>query len=490
MNLKQLASIFSVISLLIVIVSGCGKKPEDNSGSSKTTGSVSLTESSISETNSSGTTGSQASNSDTTSKSGNITTTTAYKGNQGETWDDVKIDKTAGKITIWWPDTTDAKSIVYQLSLDFKKVYPNQKVDIVAKGPDMYTDLKAALAAKTQPDIVKLSHTYVAELARTNQVYELGQYGANSDKVKGKYIASTWEPILYQNKPYALPFDANVITFSYNKDILKKAGVNPPNTWQELISAGKAINSVKDQIDQFESAFTIPVAGDGIVGGWTAFTFCTYLWRLGGDVLSADGLKSTFNSDAGVQAMNMMLVETRANKLVKDDYYSTVEFLTGRVGFIEGGSWDIKDFVNPGRNADYGISLMPELKKGVPRYSGMGMYALSLVKNDKIKENAKYAYEFMRHLATDEKYQVNYCSKLWQLPTLKGGYDYPEYKSDLWQACRKQLELSKARPNSPAWAEIEKAIDGACSLVIRGTPAKSALDSAARVADKAIQKYV
>lgn len=486
MKFKQMAALLAAAALMLGLASGCGKKPdpidpgsEDVSAGGDISGdttepSTDNTENSDSTTNTEGSTG---------------PTTTAYQGNQGETWQGEEVDQTAGKITIWWPDTTDAKSILYQLILDFKKVYPNQQVEVVAKGPDMYTDLKAALAAKTQPDIAKLSHTYVAELARGDLVYDLDAFGASGKNVKDKYIPSTWEPITYKGKPYALPFDANVLTFSYNKDILKKAGVDAPNNWDELIKAGKAINAVQDQIDQFESAFTIPVAGDGIVGGWTAFVFCTYLWRLGGEVLSEDGMKATFNSEAGVKAMNMMLVETRENKLVKDDYYSTVEFLTGRVGFIEGGSWDIKDFVNPGRNADYGIGLMPELKAGVPRYSGMGMYGLSLVKNDKNAGNAKYAYEFMRHLATDEKYQVNYCSKLWQLPTLKGGYDYPEYQSELWKACRAQLEVSKARPNSPAWAEIEKAIDGACTAVVRGTPAQKALDSAAQVANKAIQKY-
>lgn len=417
-------------------------------------------------------------------------TTTGYTGSQGNTWDGVEVDETAGKVTIWWPDTTDAKSIIYQLILDFKKVYPNQEVEVVSKGADMYTDLKAALAAKTQPDIVKLSHTYVAELADTGHIYDLSQFGANAADVKDLYISSTWDAILYKGNPYALPFDANVLTFNYNKDILKKAGVNPPNTWEELVNACKAINAVQGQIDQFESAFTVPASGDGIVGGWTGFIFCTYLWRMGGEVLNEDGTEAIFNSEAGVEAMNKMMVETRENQMVKEEYYSQSEFKQGRVGFIEGGSWDIKDMTSAGRNADYGIGMFVELKEGVPQYSGLGLYAMALVKNEANANNSKYAYEFMRHLATDEKYQVNYCSKMAQLPSLKGGYDYPEFQSEMWQAARAQLEVSKPRPNSPAWAEIEKALDGACLAVVRGTPAKTALDNAVNVANKAIQKYL
>jgi multiple sugar transport system substrate-binding protein len=124
-------------------------------------------------------------------------------------------------------------------------------------------------SSRTLPDVLMLDNPDLQQIAATGALSPLGDYGLNADGyVKGVVDAST-----YQGKLYGLQPVTNTIGLFYNKDILAKAGVTPPKTWDELKTAAKKLTSGK----QYGIAFSAPANYEG------TWQFLPFMWSNGGD---------------------------------------------------------------------------------------------------------------------------------------------------------------------------------------------------------------
>lgn len=90
-----------------------------------------------------------------------------------------------------------------------------------------------------------------------------------------------------------LPVRGHVQLLFYRKDLLEKAGVQPPGTWDEVISASNAIQDASDA-----AGIALPY---GKLNGQNLMVWINLLWGHGGDLFDAEG-KPQFNSEAGVTA--------------------------------------------------------------------------------------------------------------------------------------------------------------------------------------------
>src|SRR4051795_12467459 len=105
-------------------------------------------------------------------------------------------------------------------------------------------------SSRTLPDVLMLDNPDLQQIAQTGALTPLDTFGINADGfAKGVVDAST-----YQGKLYGLQPVTNTIALFYNKDVLAKAGVKPPATWDELKAAAKQLTSGK----QYGIAFSAP----------------------------------------------------------------------------------------------------------------------------------------------------------------------------------------------------------------------------------------
>ena len=90
-------------------------------------------------------------------------------------------------------------------------------------------------SSKTLPDVLMLDNPDLQQIAATGALAPLDEFGLSADGyAKGVVDAST-----YKGKLYGLQPITNTIALFYNKDILAKAGVDPPQTWDELKRSGE-----------------------------------------------------------------------------------------------------------------------------------------------------------------------------------------------------------------------------------------------------------
>ena len=90
-----------------------------------------------------------------------------------------------------------------------------------------------------------------------------------------------------------LPVRGHVQLMFYRKDLLDAAGVTPPQTWEEMVTAAKAIQENSDA-----AGVALPY---GKLNGQNLMVWMNLLWGKGGDLFDADG-KAAFNSAEGVAA--------------------------------------------------------------------------------------------------------------------------------------------------------------------------------------------
>ncbi len=136
-------------------------------------------------------------------------------------------------------------------------------------GPTLIQKVLQQASSKTLPDVLMLDNPDIQQIAETGALVPLGDFGLNADGyAPGPVSAATYDGQLYGLQP-----GANTLAIFYNKDVLAKAGVQPPKTWAELKATAKKLTSGK----QYGFAFNATADYEG------AWQFLPPMWTNGGD---------------------------------------------------------------------------------------------------------------------------------------------------------------------------------------------------------------
>jgi ABC-type glycerol-3-phosphate transport system substrate-binding protein len=186
----------------------------------------------------------------------------------------------------------------------FNKKYPNVKVNYKPVGNDLPTVLATAVAGGHPPDMADIAQPgTVAQLAKQGKLkpitYAKSALAAN--------FAPAWLKLgTYGGKLYALVFKAaNKSVVWYNVPAFKNAGVKPPKTFSQLLSAAKTLK-----------ASGTPAYSIGGADGWTLTDMFEniYLRTFGAakyNALSAHQIKWTDRSvNTALQTMAKIVGDT------------------------------------------------------------------------------------------------------------------------------------------------------------------------------------
>jgi raffinose/stachyose/melibiose transport system substrate-binding protein len=156
----------------------------------------------------------------------------------------------AGKVTLteWDQDTSGSENtLVSELNDQFMKKYPNVKIVRVSRSfNDLKTTLKLALSSPNPPDVVQANQGYpdMGAFVQAGLLMPLNPYATlygwrarfpaelldiNSFTPDGK----TW----HTGSLYGLSQTGEAVGVFYNKQILRRAGVTPPTTFQQFAAS-------------------------------------------------------------------------------------------------------------------------------------------------------------------------------------------------------------------------------------------------------------
>ncbi|WP_069806066.1 ABC transporter substrate-binding protein [Thermogemmatispora onikobensis] len=152
---------------------------------------------------------------------------------------------------------------------------------------------------------------------------------------------------LFNNQLLALPFELNIEGFWYNKTIFARYGLQPPQTWDELVRLAA----------QLQQHGVQPFAASGIQGWPLTRLLGNYLFRkYGPEALLRVKNGQAKLTDPGyveaAQAVATLGKEGYFGKGVAELDYDPAEdlFLQGKAAILYMGSWALRDFNNPARN--------------------------------------------------------------------------------------------------------------------------------------------
>lgn len=252
---------------------------------------------------------------------------------------------------------------------------------------------------------------------------------------------------------FALPFNRSTPILFYNQDIFAAAGLEPPETWDELRSVADAL-TVREDGATTQWGFEVPI-------DW--WFWIALLYQADGSLLSADHSKPRFADGPGVEALQLLVDMARSERTLKPppgrDYnawgQTNVDFLVGNVAMI----WTSTAFLSYlTDNADFevGAAFLPEYRRrGVP--TG-GTFFVMMSEGEPEAQEAAWAF---MHFMMQPEQTAYWSRRTGYMPVSRRALELPEmralYEADPnYRVALDQLEHAVAFPFAPALYTIQR----------------------------------
>jgi len=388
------------------------------------------------------------------------------------------------KVVLWHGYTDYEAKAINAAVATYNKSHPKVHVTAQFYGNSDYALQKVltAIAGGKYPDIAYLYGSWAANIAKSPKALDLTKLVKQRSfhykdlwpaarlaaKVKGKVIGA---PALIDN-----------LALVYNKKLFRQAHVSFPTakwTWTDMERAAKKLTN------RSKKKFGWAYVNDGSED--TVWRFEALLWQAGGNILTPDGKKSAFNSQAGVKALTFLqhtVVKDRSVYLDSGNGNYANLFNSGRIAMLYTGPWDLASFPN----VNYGVQILPG-DKNHQTISGPDNWVL--FNNGKQRSTA--AWNFMKwFLSTKEHLKIALATG--ELPIRKSELKLPGYKRYVKKYkgtgtfVTNLANAKKARPVTDKYPRISQAIGLAVQSVLLGkAQPKAALDQAAARVDSILR---
>ncbi|MGD9957925.1 ABC transporter substrate-binding protein [Nocardioides sp.] len=386
-----------------------------------------------------------------------------------------------GPIKVWLSNNPEEIAWGKQMVSAWNADHPDEKVTAqeIPAGKTSEEVIGAAITAGNAPCLVfNTSPAAVPQFQKQGGLVALDDFDGGTDYVESRSgdVADQYKSP--DGKFYQIPWKSNPVMIFYNKDLMKKAGVDPENpplaTYDEFLATSKKI--VDSGVAQ---AAIWPAPSSEFFQSWFDF-YPMYAAESGGQQLIEDG-KATFNSDAGTSVANLW-ASMYADGLAPKETYSGDSFADGKAAMATVGPWAVAVY---GDSVNWGVAPVPTSQGTAPEDT----YTFSDAKNISLYsacENQGTAFDVLK-FATSEEQDGKLLEMTGQMP-LRADLTttYPDYfkKKPEYEIFADQASRTVEVPNTPNSIEIwQQFRDQWSSSVIF---AKSSVDEAfATAADKA-----
>jgi len=248
------------------------------------------------------------------------------------------------KTEIYWWHALQATlgERVNEIAAKFNASQNEYEVKAIFKGsyPETLNAAIAAYRAKQAPHVVQVYEVGTQTMLSSTAIYPVFQL------MKDNNIAIDWNDLVGPVKTYyssggnlySMAFNSSTPILYYNKDLFKKAGLDPntpPKNFADILADAQKITALGNGVTGFDIA--------GSCGGCGVYTLFPYAWAAGVDILPDHGKRVDINNDTFKQIFGLYRQLT-ADKLVassdktQDGSTWPNNFLGGKVGMLALGS--------------------------------------------------------------------------------------------------------------------------------------------------------
>jgi len=360
--------------------------------------------------------------------------------------------KASGEVTVWAMGTEGEKLGV--LAKEFMAANPDIKVKVTPIAWDVAHDkLITAVAGNKTPDISQMGTTWMGEFAQTGSLEPVPD-----DIDTSQFFEGARDTAVVDGTTYGVPWYVETRLLYYRSDLAKKAGVTPPETWDDLKAAARAMK------EKAGAKYGISLAPNN----WQEFL--PFVWQNGGDVIEDNEM--TFDTPEVVEALDFyksFFADGLTADSVPEGFDVTQGFIAGTHPMFFSGPWHMSLIEEQGGaklKGKWDIAAMPEKETGTSFVGGSDLVVFNG------SGNKEAAWAFVKYLLKPDV-QRKWYETVSDLPAVQSAWDQGELASDPHlQLFGEQLKDAKSPPPIAKWeqiasevvnAELEKATVGGAS---------------------------
>lgn len=334
------------------------------------------------------------------------------------------------KLTMWTraPLEKQAKQVVKAYNSSHK----NQVQLEILPNDDVEGKVGAAVQSDSLPDILAGDVVRIPYWVRQGIFADLTDQIAalpNKDNLQQGHI----EAGTYEDHQYTLPFVTDISVMVWNKDLYKKAGLDPeqgPKNIKDFTKQAKAVAALNEK-----GVSGTYVAGQS--GGALVFTLFPMMWASGAEVLNADGTQAKVNNKAAkaVYRAYRELAQTPhgigAGSKEETGATWTAPFQDGKVGVMTYPYTAVSSLFESAP-FDVGVAGIPGIDGGQSTFLGGDAIGVS-----KSSKKVAQAWNFLAWLMSDEAQKTVFADNndtASSLKVLETGYEDADARTKIANA--------------------------------------------------------
>jgi multiple sugar transport system substrate-binding protein len=313
----------------------------------------------------------------------------------------------AGDLTMWERSGGNAP-MVDALVAAWNEQNPDRKINLTyIPHTEMVPKLAQAIASGEVPDLMGLDLIYGPQFASAGQLEDISSYFEGDPTLTtaspGHLQVATWEDRLY-----GVPLYADVSALFWNKDLFRKAGLDPekpPTNLTELHDMAKAITGIEEGV----YGYYLP----GNCAGCNIFTFAPMIWASGGKIEPASCNDEPLVGDTiptvleWARSMHKEGLIDPAHQTENGETFH-LAFGSGKVGIMGTGNFNVALALEQNPEMDLGVTVLPGLETGQSASFAGG----DIVTVPKGSKRVQDAVDFMKFILSDEVQVEVYAKEL------------------------------------------------------------------------------
>jgi len=169
----------------------------------------------------------------------------ACGGPSGSTATGFDPNNVTGTVVLSGWQASPEEGAALKTTLDaFKAKYPKITVDYQPIQGDYPTVMVAKFSAHQPPDLFYVDSSVAPDWIKQGLLESLDSYSSSQHFDTGQFFPGYLNAFKgTDGQVYGFPKDGNTLGMAYNKDMLAKAGVQPPTNWSEIVSVGQKLKA-------------------------------------------------------------------------------------------------------------------------------------------------------------------------------------------------------------------------------------------------------
>lgn len=313
-----------------------------------------------------------------------------------------------------------------------------------------------SIAGDTTPDVAEVGTTWTGEFAGTGALVDLTtcvEEAGMGDELVGALEESAVATDGGEGSEaglYGMPWYAGVRSVVYRTDVFDEAGVEPPTSWDELVTVGETIKESNPDLIPF------PVPGASEYGVYP------FIWGAGGEIAteSDGGWSAALDSpeaQEGIEFYTDLALEhglSSPQASTWDEADVADVFSRGDAAMMIAGSWTPKAIIeaNPDLEGNIGAFPIPGKDSGLaPSFVGgshLDMFSTA--------DNQELAWTLVQLMTTGE-FAQQWTEQSTYFPGTESELEAVMADEDPLVApfAQQMVEAGEATPNTPLWGGVQ-----------------------------------